>query len=219
MCIPSQRIHPIPEKVLEIVFVVVALNRQGGQMCYPLNQPQFKRRGTPRNTAEHLERSQNNILIPQRNTGRPKNMQAKLQSALRNRTKIVFLVFRRQDNRDIFAYLKIDSSSQFVQDSGERCTHRNQLENALFSTQKHSLFAGALSTQRKSARHPLGARFVLSHRSHLMIEAPRSWAKLTIGVCPVQDTLGHCLLDTPETQGSSKHAEIMRPSLMSNSFL
>src|ERR1700730_8943274 len=105
MCVSSQCIHPIPEKSLEVLFVIVALNRQGGQMCYSLNQPQFKRRGTPRNAAEHLERSQN-ILVAQRNTGRPKNVQAELQSALRNRTKIVFLVICRQDNRDDVAYLK-----------------------------------------------------------------------------------------------------------------
>jgi len=59
------------------------------------------------------------MLIPQRNTGRPKNRQAELHSAVRNRMKILFLVIRRQDDRDNTACLKIDSRSQFTPISAE----------------------------------------------------------------------------------------------------
>jgi hypothetical protein len=46
-------------------------------------------------------------------------MQAELHSAVRNCTKIVFLVIRRQDDRDNTACLKIDCRSQFTSISAE----------------------------------------------------------------------------------------------------
>src|ERR1700676_4326681 len=108
-------------------------------MCYSLNQLEFKWRGRPRNTAVHLERPQN-ILIPQRNTGGPKNLQAELHGVACNGMQ--FLVVGRQKDRYNIAYLKIDSRTQSVQNTGERCSHRDQFENALFSPQKSFLFAG-----------------------------------------------------------------------------
>jgi len=46
-------------------------------------------------------------------------MQGELQSAMCNRTKIVFLVIRRQDDRDNSASLKIDSRSRLTPISTE----------------------------------------------------------------------------------------------------
>jgi len=60
-----------------------------------------------------------NILIPKRNSSRPKNMQAELHSTVRSRVKIVFLVIRRQDDRDNTACLKIESRSQITPISAE----------------------------------------------------------------------------------------------------
>jgi hypothetical protein len=165
-------------------------------MAYSLNQPQFKWSGAPRNTAVHLEGSQN-VLIPQRNTGGPKNMQAELQSVLRNRTKI--LVIRGQDHRDNVAYLKIDSRTQFVQNPGERRTHRNEFENALFSTQQAFLFGESLPMQRRPVRRAFAARFVFGHPSHLVIEVAQILGRTSHWSL---STLVHFLflpLDTPDS--------------------
>jgi hypothetical protein len=97
-----------------------------------------------RETQQYISSDHRTSSFRKRNTGRPKNMQAELQSATGNRMKIVFLVIGWQNDRDNVAYLKIDRRTQLVQNSGERCTHRNQFENAVFSTQKGSLFAGVL---------------------------------------------------------------------------
>jgi hypothetical protein len=170
-------------------------------MGYSLNQPQFKWSGGPRNTAVHLEGSQN-VFIPQRNIGRPKNMQAELQSALHDRTKIP--VIRGQDHRDNVAYLKIDSRTQFVQNPGERCTHRNEFENALFSTQQAFLFAKSMPMRRRSVRRTFAARFVFSHPSHLVIEVAQILGRTSHRSLSTLVHFSFCLW-IPRTQGRSKH--------------
>jgi hypothetical protein len=158
-------------------------------MGYSLNQLEFKRRGRPRNTAVHLERTQN-ILIPQRNTGGPKNVQAELHSVLCNGMQ--FLVIRRQDDRGNITYLKIDSRTQSVQNSGERCAHRDQFENAPFSPQKGFLLAGGLPTQRKLVRRPVGARFPFSQASHLVIDVAQILGRANNRNLSTLEHFGYC---------------------------
>jgi len=86
-------------------------------MGHPVNQLEFEWRGAPRDTAVHLKRSQN-VLIPQRNAGRPKNVKSKLQGIPRNRVQVFALC--RQDNGDDIPYLNVDSFAQFVKNPGER---------------------------------------------------------------------------------------------------
>src|ERR1700730_852456 len=81
-----------------------------------------------------------------------------------------FLVICRQDDRYNVAYLKIDSLTQSVQEPNERYTHRNQFQNALFSTQKGFLFGRASPMPRRLVRRRLAARSVFSHPSHLIID-------------------------------------------------
>src|ERR1700730_805196 len=136
-------------------------------MRYSLYQAEFERRRRSRNTAVHFERSQRS-LVPQWNTCRPKNMQAEPQSAVSNRLRIILRITLQQDERDNVSYLKVNRRAQLVHHLRERCTHRNQFKNAVFSPQIGLLLARASPMGRELSWRPSAVGLVFRHRSHLV---------------------------------------------------
>src|ERR1700720_3750776 len=121
-------------RLLEILFVCIALKSDCCQLDHSSNQLKFLPRGPSLVAAVNLKCSQE-TLVTRKNTCGRKNTQAHLHGALGEWTKLIFFAVRQNDKRHHVTDLNVDSGAQSVQDPRERRAQRYQFKNLPLSHQ------------------------------------------------------------------------------------